>query len=170
MPTPPPISIETSLSVVDETAVRGNALLDLIQQYIPWLKGGYYGHRPIGAEDIQFPCVMVEPVRAVAEMYTTAKYDLRWTFHIFFYVLEDNQNDVVIKQNEVMEALIKLLSNNAESNASPNNRFKANPPFWLSSEMKDMQYSSTFAWARNDRPKWARAGLMVLELWDRILK
>lgn len=166
------VSIETSLNVTDETGVRGQALLDLILDKIAFLKKGYYGHRSIGADDIQFPCVMVEPVNTVAQMYTTAKFDLRWTFHIYFYILEDNPDDLAIKQNEVMEALIKLFSNNAldDIGSGNTNKYKANPPFWLSSEMRDMQYSSTFTWARNDRPKWARAGRMVLEIWDRLLK
>lgn len=166
------ISIETSLNVIDETSTRGHELIRLIQDKIGFLKGGYYGHRPIGADDIQFPCVMVEPTRTTAEMYTTAKFDLHWMFSIYYYILEDNRDALVSQQAEVMEALIKLFSNNAldDIGSGNSNKYKTNPGFWLSSEMRDMQYSSTFAWARNDRAKWARAGLMTIELWDRLLK
>jgi hypothetical protein len=174
-------TIDTGLNTINETAARGKALVDLIALYIPWLRKVYYGHRPIGAEDIQFPCAMVEPTKALAEMYTTGKFDVKWTFQIYFYILQEDRDALIVQQSAVMEALIKLFSNNALDDMGEttdpdaiqprnSNRFKTYPGYWLNSEMRDMNFSSTFAWSRNDRPKWARAGLMVLELQDRVTK
>ena len=162
------VGIETTLTVTDEAGIRTQALLDLIQLKIGHLRAGYLGHRPIGADDLTFPCVMVECVESSAKMYTTGKFDVRWTVNIYYYVVSENRDQLVRQQTEVMEALTKLLSNNALSDGTP--KYKSYPGYWLDSEMLAMKFSGTFAWSRPEGPKFARAGLMTVELMDRILK
>lgn len=169
------ISIDTRLTgVVDETGVRGQQICDLITLYIPFLAKVYYGHRPIGAEDpqVQFPCAMVENMTASAKMETMGRYRCKWVFNIYFYLMGDNRDDLLVKQSEVMESLVKLFSNNAlnDQGSGNTNKFKTNPGYWLTSEMTGMTYSSTWLNAREERPKYARAGMMVLELDDVVTK
>lgn len=166
------VSIETTLNVVNETGVRCQAMLDLISLKIGFLRAGYLGHRPIGADDLTFPCVMVECVDTQAVMYATGKYDVRWTLNIYYYVVNENRERLVQQQTEAMEALVKLLSNNALDDLATTGtkQYKQYPGFWLNSEMKSMKYSGTFAWSRPEKPSFARAGLMVVELQDRVIK
>ena len=166
------VSIETTLNVTNEALKRTRALLDLITLNIGYIRNSYLGHRPIGTDDIAFPCVMIDVVDSKAMMYTTGKYDVSWTVNIYFYVVESNRDDLVKKQTEVMESLIKLLSNNALDDAltTHTNQYKTYPGFWLDSEMTAIHYSGTFAWSRPDKAQWARAGLMTVELMDRVTK
>ncbi len=173
-----PIHTTLQTKTTNEMFVRGQALKELLALKIPFFRGCYFGHRSIGTEDIQFPCFMVEPQRIQPEMYTTAKYELRWTYNVYFYILQDNQEKLLEQQLGAAEAMVKLLSNNGESDirtpsqpAAPNTGlYKAYPPFWLSSEMRDIQLSATFAWARQKMPKYCRAGLLIFEIQDNILK
>lgn len=162
------VSIETTLNVTNETGVRAQALADLVKQYVGEIKAAYMGHRPIGKDDLTFPCVMVDVVNAKAVMVTTGKYTCHWTVKLYYYIVSSNRDDLLVKQTEVMEALIKLFSNNALSDGT--NRFKTYPGYWLDSEMLSMEYSGTFAWEKPDRADFARAGLLTLELMDVIVK
>lgn len=162
------ISIETTLNVTNETYLRTNALIDLVTSKIGYIRQGYHGHRPIGKDDLVFPCVMVECVDTKATMTTTGKFTVRWTVHLYYYVVSSNRDDLIRKQTDVMEALVKLLSNNALGDGS--NQYKTYPGFWLDSEMKEMSYSGTFAWEKPDKADFARAGRMVLELLDVVVK
>jgi hypothetical protein len=166
------VSIDTTLNVVNEAGRRTRALLDLITSNIGFIRAGYLGHKPIGTDDLVFPCVMIDVVDSKAHMYTTGKYDVSWTINIYFYVVESNRDDLVTKQTETMEALIKLLSNKALDDAltTHTNQYKTYPGYWLDSEMTSIHYSGTFAWTRPDKAQWARAGLMTVELMDRVTK
>jgi hypothetical protein len=154
--------IETNgMTVVNETDNRGRALMNIIDTFIPGFLQIYYGFRPFGQDTIQFPCAMVECSEQRPSMITTAKYECRWTFNIYFFVTEDNPESVVTLQGSAAEALIELFSNSQK---------KAYPGYWVNSEMKAVLYSTSFINAKPTRQLYMRVGIIRLELIDVILK
>ena len=81
-------SIISQLTVVNETDIRGQALLALITSNIQMQ--GYYGFRPLGSNDIVFPCVMIDPINQKAEMKRLGKYDITIIYNIYFYLQESS--------------------------------------------------------------------------------
>lgn len=170
--------INTSLTVINEADVRGQALLALIRQYITFADG-YYGFKPIGSSTIKFPVVFVEPKGQRAIMTGTAKFDLYWTFGIYWYVRDAKSQDCVTLCTFIGEALIKLFSNNALGDIGsvpPSNKFfnYANPSgglYWLKNEIKAIDYSVNYL---DPEPapnlRYERSGRMMVELYDLILK
>ena len=167
-------SVDTTLTVINETDLRARAILNLISTYIPGLTGRYYGFRSLGSNDLSFPCVMVEPDSQNPAMLTTGKYHLRFNFSIFWFVYDNNAADVVTLATSVGEALVKLFSNDAlgdlQTSNPPTNRFKQYSGFWLTSEMTSVEISRTILNAYPNRAKYMRAGIMRLMVEDVVIK
>ncbi len=169
-------TIETAnLIVNNEFDVRGQALLGLIKAYIPGIRGRYYGFKPLGANDITFPAIFLEPSGQTFQMITLAKYEIKITFDLFFFVVENDPADCATLATSLAESLLKLLSNNATNDLGlanpPSNRFKAYPPYWNSSEIVgDVSISNAFQNANPNGPKLMRAGRMRFVIEDQIIK
>jgi hypothetical protein len=171
-------TIVSGLTVVNETDIRGQALLALIEQHLN--VEGYYGFRTIGASDIVFPCVMIDPINQKATMKRLGKYDLAITYNIYFYLQDSNPDAIVTQATFIGEALIKLLSNNAlgdlQSANPPTNKFKQYPNpsggyYWLNSEMSDLKWSTSYLNATPDNQQaYMRAGLMTFTIEDIVIK
>lgn len=168
--------IPTNLtSVVNDTDVRGRALLDLIRQYIQ-IPGYYYGFRSIGAEDIAMPCVMVEPISKTTTMDRLGKYRIKITYNVYWFVIESNPEAIVSLCDELSEDIEKLLSNNALNDLGTTNtsKFKQYPNpsggyYWLTSEMTSIRWSGTYIDAV-PRGKYMRAGMMQFVIEDVVIK
>jgi hypothetical protein len=170
------VAINTSLtSVVNDTDVRGLALLDLIRQYIQ-LSGYYYGFRSIGSEDIAMPCVMIEPRSKEAKMDRLGKYRIKISYDIYWFVTESNPEGIVTLCDSLSETLEKLFSNNALNDLGTANTSKykqyPNPSggyYWLTSEMSSIRWSGTYIDAV-PRDKYMRAGMMKFDIEDVVIK
>jgi hypothetical protein len=170
------VEINTSLTgVVNDTDVRGQALIQLIQQYVQ-LSGYYYGFRSIGSEDIAMPCVMVEPISKLTNMDRLGKYKIKITYNLYWFVIESNPEAIVTLCDSLSETLEKLFSNNAlnDLGTANTNKFKqyANPSggyFWLTSEMTGIRWSGTYIDAV-PRGKYMRAGMMQFVIEDVVIK
>jgi hypothetical protein len=168
--------IYTSLTgVVNDTDVRGKALLELIKQYIQ-LSGFYYGFRSIGSEDIAMPCVMVEPRTKTTKMDRLGKYRIKITYFIYWFVTESNPEAIVALCDSLSETLEKLFSNNALNDLGTANSSKykqyPNPSggyYWLTSEMSSIRWSGTYIDAV-PRGKYMRAGFMQFDVEDVVIK
>ena len=162
----------SSMTVVNETDLRGQAILALIKQYVPGFTGTYYGFRPFGADDLSFPCVMVDVVNQKPKMVSTGKYHLKFTYDIWFFVIDSSPEDVVTLTTSGMEALIKLFSNNALGDLGTANsrQFKLYPGFWIDSEMLDAQISRSLLSPLPNKGKYMRAGWLRFEVQDVVIK
>lgn len=172
--------VATTLNVVNETDVRGQALRDLIRTYIT-LPTTDYGFRSIGANPgLVFPALFVEPKNQRPELEMTVKYTLRWTYGIYWYVRENTPKDAVARASFIGEALVKLLSNNALgdlNSGTPTKRFRQYPNpaggyFWLDSEMSEIRWSTNYL---NPDPqshaaRYERAGRLMFQIEDIIQK
>lgn len=164
----------TTLTVINETDIRGQAMLALIKQYISF-SSAWYGFKSIGSNpDIAFPVLFVEPKSQVPELVSTVKYHMRWAFAIYWYVRESRAEDAVTNASLIGEQLKKLFSNNALgdiNSGTPTKRFRqyANPSggmYWLDSEMKGIQWSTNYLDADPQGMKYERAGRMMLDIMD----
>lgn len=167
-------TVQTSLAVINETDVRGEALLALIRKYITFA-GSYYGFRSLGANpDIRFPALFVEPKAQSVQMNTTGKYVIRITYAIYWYVIDNKAEDVVRYSSFIGEALIKLFSNNALGDLSTafTNQFATYSGFWLYAEPKEISWSVNYLEAdpSSNAARYMRSGRMLLEIMDEILK
>lgn len=170
------VTIPTLLtSVVDDTTTAMYALSNLIQSYIQFA-GKYVGIRSLGAENVVFPCFMVEPMQKVTKMDRLGKYRIHITFMIYFYVVETNQEAIIQLCNSVGETMEKLFSNNAlnDLNGANTSQFKQYPNgsggyYWLNSEMTSVRWSRTYI---NAVPtaKFMRAGVMTLDMENVVIK
>jgi hypothetical protein len=168
------VTIATTLTVVNETDLRGQAILNLIKTYISGLSGRYYGFRSLGSNDLSFPAVMVEPDSQNPAMLTTGKYHLKFNFSIFWFVYDNSPENVITLCTSVEEAMIKLFSNDAlgdlQTANPPTNRFKQYPGFWLTSEMTSVEISRTILNAYPNRARYMRAGILHLMVEDVVIK
>jgi hypothetical protein len=165
--------IESLLTITNEFDVRGKAIRDLIASYIPGIAGRYYGFRNLGDTDVNFPAIMVEPYLQDAKMVSLGKFDLRLTYNLFFFVKDNDPEQVVTLATSLAESLIKLFSNNALGDLSTNftNQFKAYSGYWLDSEMSTVEISRSYVSATpNDQVGYMRAGLMRLTIQDVVIK
>jgi hypothetical protein len=165
------IAVDT-IVVVNATDVRGQAILSLVKQYIPGFPGLYYGFRPFGANDLSFPCLMVDVVDQKPRMVSTGKYHIKFLYDIWFFVIDSSPEDVVTLATSGMEALIKLFSNNALSDLGTTNsrQFKLYPGFWIDSEMMDAQISRSLLSPLPNKGKYMRAGWLRFEVQDVVIK
>lgn len=172
--------LKTTLTVVSEVDVRGRALLKLITDNIAFPGGGSYGFRPIGDNpDLRFPCIFVEPKSVTPVMATTAKYDIKWVYAIYWYVRANTPEETVRVSGWISEALTKLLSNNALGDIDgahvPSNKYKnyANPAgglYWLNSEMLEIRFADTYMEGEAGNTRYERAARMLFQIEDVILK
>ncbi len=173
-------AVSSSLTYVNETDIRGRALLDLILQYAStdgaYNLSGYYGFRPMGAAEpnVVFPCVMIDPQSTDAKMDRLGKYRLTIAYNIYFYCIESSPEAVVSLADSIGEYLMKLFSNNALADGTP--KFKQYPNgsggyYWLDSEMTPVTWSTTFTNAEpSNQQNYMRAGIMKFTITDIILK
>lgn len=170
------VTIPTTLTVVNETDVRGQALVALIKKYLTIQ--GYYGFRSLGvnADQLAFPCFMVEPKGQRPAMDRLGKYRKYWDYAIYLYVAENNQEAVTSLCSFVGEALVKLLSNNAlgDLNGASTQKFKTYPNpitggyYWLDSEMHTLEWSANYLNA-NTSIRYMRAGVMRFTIVDIVI-
>lgn len=161
----------TSLTVVNETEIRGHAMQALIEKYSAVKT--LYGFRPIGAEPaMTFPVIMVQPKKAAATMRGTAKYDLFWTFGLYWFVRESRVESANQVATQIGETLIKLFSNNALGvpGDSPANTFKSYSGYWLDSEIQDVAWSVPYVNPDVRGTNFEQAGRMLIQIYDLILK
>jgi hypothetical protein len=155
-------------------------LLDLIKTYIPGFVGHYYGFRQIGDQQnpISFPAVFVEPTSEDLRMITTGKFQLKIVYNIWVFVVDNSPDDALTLITSGMEALGKLLSNNAlgDIGSGNSNKFKAytdsnNTVFWIDSEMTPIEISRSFVDAiPNSQARFMRVGMMRFEILDVVIK
>lgn len=153
---------------VNEIDKRGLAIVDLITTYITGVQA-YYGFRPIGANDLTFPCVFVDPTVVDVPMVSTGKTTMKFTFDLYFYVIDNNPADVVTLCSSLAWELIKLFSNNAlgDVGSGNTNQFKNYSGYWIYADTKSVQLSRTMANpVANPTGDFIRAGVMRLELED----
>lgn len=168
-------TVPTSLTVINETDVRGKALLALITQYMG--VAGYYGFRSIGAQQnpVSFPCVMIDPIKQDLKMERLGKYTLKISYSIYFYCQESSPDAIVTQATDIGEIMAKLFSNNAlgdlQNTNPPSNKFKTYPTFWLNSEMSEITWSTSFLNATPDQQQvYMRAGLIRFDIEDVVIK
>jgi hypothetical protein len=165
-------TLNSQLTVKNETDVRGQAILDLIGQYIPGFVGRYYGYRSLGSHDLAFPAVMLEPDNQIPQMLTTGKYHLKFTYSIYWFFYDNSPDDIVTLADLGAENLIKLFSNNAldDLDTLHTNQFKQYSGYWLTSEILDVSTSRTILIDKPNRPKLMRAGHMRIQIEDIVIK
>jgi hypothetical protein len=167
--------IETAglATVINEFDIRGLAIRDLIKTYVPGVSGVYYGFRPLGSNDLDYPCIHIEPLMQSPKMVTTGKFHIKWEFGLFFFVRDNDPEQVVTLATSLAESLVKLFSNNAlgDLSTSFSNKFKAYSGYWINSEMLNVEVSRSFVNATPDNQnRYMRAGLLRLEVEDVLLK
>lgn len=167
----------TSLVFTDKTAQILNGVETLIRQYIPYFVEVYRQHRPIAAEDVKFPCVMIEQTRPDEKLITTAKVEHKDTLSIYFYIVNNSRDGLTTLQSEAMNALLKLFSNNALGDlqtATPTYKFKrwytTGQTYWIDSEIISAEYSPTFSFLTPDKEQFCRAGRLTIEFADRFIR
>jgi len=165
--------IETNgITVTNHFDVKGTAIRDLIKQYIPGIPGVYYGFRNLGANDLDYPCIHIDPMNQKAEMLTLGKYHLFLEYGLFFFVRDNDPESIVTLVTSLAESLKKLFSNNALGDLSTTrtNKFKSYTGFWINSEMGLLEISRAFVNATADtQVRYMRAGLLRLKVEDVVL-
>ncbi len=141
-------------------------LLGLCKTYVPGLSTLYKGLRPISANDVNVPCVMIQPVGVDARMITTAKFQRLYTFDFWYVVGDSTVENTVIKAGDVAEIFMKLFSNNAlnDLEAAATNKFKTNGTEWVDSEMTRIECSVPFELGRPTAPRFVALGNFQLRL------
>lgn len=161
-------TVQTSLDVTNYFDVKGQAIVALIQQYVPGLQP-YYGFRSMGDNDLSYPHASIEPAMQDARMITLGKFHLKLTFNIFVFVKDNDPANVTSLICHAMESLKKLFSNNALGDLSTTftNRFKAYSGYWIDSEMGSIEISRMYVNSvQDDSSRYLRAGLMRLTVED----
>ena len=168
--------IETNgITVTNEINVRGIALRDLIHTYIPGFSGCYYGFRSMGDNDLDYPCICIEPAMEDPKMVTLGKYQIYWTYNLFIFVRDNDPAGITTLIGSAVEALVKLFSNNALDDLSTDftNKFKSYPPYWIDSEMNSIEISRMYINSTPDNPnqnRYLRAALMRFTIQDVVIK
>lgn len=155
-------------SFVDEIDKRGQAIVSLIPTYLTGV-AAYYGFRAIGAADLNYPCVFVEPAQVEPPMISTGKTHMKFAFDLWFYVIDNNPADVVTLQTSLAWSLVKLFSNNAlgDVGSGNTNQFKNYSGYWIYADTKSVQLSRTMRNpVDNSSGDYIRAGVMRLEIED----
>lgn len=166
-----------NLTYEDITARMITGVKAAIHAQIPYFIEVYIGHRPIGAEDIKFPCVMIEPERSQEDLISTAKTSHKETLTVYFYIANNSREGLAKLQSEAMNALLKLFSNNALGDlqtAAPTYKYKrwytAPELYWVDSEIRNPEYSPSFSFFLSDKEQYCRAGRFTLELQDILIR
>lgn len=166
-----------NLTYTDITSNMMVGIETAITSHIPFFIAVYHGHRPISSDDIKFPCVMIEPVRADENLITVGKTEHKAEFTVYFYIVNNSRDGLIKMQSEAMNALLKLFSNNALGDlqtATPTYKYKrwytTGEQYWIDSEIKSPEYSPTFSFLLSDKEQFCRAGKLNLELTDRFVR
>ena len=120
--------------VVDETTVRGQAMVALIKQYLNIQTA--FGLRNLGDyQGLTLPILFVEPAPGyAAEIVAVGKYQIELTFFLFWYVADSQPEDVVSLCSSIGHNLEKLFSNNALNDlgtvSPPSHSFYVYEPYW----------------------------------------
>ena len=156
-----------SSGLVNLTNTMTEVILALALQYAPGLTTFYKGLRPLSAESINIPCIMVQPMGVKASMNTTAKFHKYYTFDIWYVVGGESIEEAVEKCTSIAEIFIKLFSNDAlndQGSGHDTNSFKkySNSSIdgvnWLDSEMSRVEWSVPFLSGRPGGPKYVAWG------------
>lgn len=159
----------SGITVTNDTDIRGQAIRDLIRLYIPGFSGCYYGYRSEGDNDIDYPAIFVEPAGQEAQMRTTGKYQIQWSYNLFLFVRDNDPLNITTLVSSGIESLVKLFSNNAFGNLD--NRFKAYDGYWIDSTMNSIEISRAYVNATpGNQARYMRAAMMRLTVMDQIVK
>ena len=172
------VSINTSLTVINETDVRGEAMLALIKNYITF-PNAFYGFKSIGVhkDELRFPVLFVEPKSMKAAMESMGKFKMKWTYAIYWYVRDNKAQDVISQSTFIAQALVKLFSNDAlgDLQTTGTKKFKQYPNpsggyYWLDSEMTAIDWSVNYLDPEvAPRLRYERAGRMMVDIMDIII-
>jgi len=165
--------VNTSLTIINETDIRGKALRDLINKYIsvPYV---YYGFRSEGANpQIQYPSVFVEPKSQIPKQVAIGKLDIEWIFAIYWYCRDNEQEQVISQSTFIGQCLVKLLSYNAldDLGGASTRQFQQYPNpaggyYWLDSDILEIKWGTTFLDPKPSGARFERAARMMLKLKD----
>jgi hypothetical protein len=166
-----PVAFNTALAYESQIDIRSQEIIRLLKTYFKGFREVYYGHRPIGNQDIVFPCAMVEPGSVNVNPGTVGKFHVLIPYQIFFYIQNNDRNVLPKLQADIGWGLAKLFSNNALGDLGSGNtkKFKGNPGFWIDSTIKELALSATYAWSNDGQPSFARAGILSLQVEDVII-
>lgn len=162
-------------NVVDETTVRGQAMTNLIKQYLTIPAN--YGLMNIGdMPNVVFPILFVEPSPGYSpSLVMMGKYEIELTYFIYWYVTDTNQQDIVSFCSSIGHNLEKLFSNNAlndlGTSSPPTHKFCQYDPYWREVSSFSFRCLPTF---RNPLPKptadWMRLGKGTVKIKDWIIR
>ena len=142
-------------------------LLGLCKTYVPGLPNRYKGLRPITAEDVNVPCVMLQFDNVAPSMITTAKYQKLYLFDFWYAVGGSTVDDAIVQATDVAEIFMKLFSNNAlndRGTAGATNKFKTNGSEWVDSEMSRVECAVPILLGKPNAPKYVSLGNFQLRL------
>lgn len=167
--------LNTILTVINQTDVRGRALRDLIKSYISF-PYAHYGFRSEGANPgIQYPSLFVEPKGMDPKQIAIGKHKIFWTYAIYWYCRDNEAEQAVSQAAFIGEALVKLLSNNALSDlgGASTRQFQQYPNpaggyYWLDSTIIDIKYGTIFLDPVASGMKYERAARLLLKIEDDI--
>jgi len=157
-------AIQSNLTgVVDEVTYRGQAMAELIKQYLNINTA--FGLRNVGDyESLTLPIMFVEPSPGYqADLVMTGKYQIELTFGIYWYVADNNPEDVVSLSSSIGHNLEKLFSNNALNDLGtanpPTHKFYEYDPYWT--DVTKFSYRSLPTFKNpltNPSAEWMRLG------------
>jgi hypothetical protein len=161
------ISRGASSGLVNVTDGLTEILISLVKTYIPGITNTYKGLRPIDAEDVNVPCVMIQPVSIDPKMVTTAKFQKLYLFDFWYVVGAGTVDECVVQATDVAEIFMKLFSNNAlndQGTANNTNKYKTNGSNWIDSEMTRVECSVPFMLGKQNAPKYVALGNFQLRI------
>ena len=167
--------VNTTLTVVNDTDVRGKAMRDLICQYITFPQKGNYGFRAEGPNPwIQYPSLFVEPKGLPKiEQVSLGHYDIKWTYAIYWYCRDNEAEQVVSQSAFIGQALIKLFSFNAldDLGAASTRQYQQYPNpsggyYWLDSDMLSVDFGTIFLDPKASGMRFERAARMMFQIHD----
>jgi hypothetical protein len=138
----------------------------LIQTYIPGIPTIHKGIRPIASENVNIPCVMIQPKNVEAKMVTTVKFQKWYVYEFWFLAGGDTVDDTTQKTTDIGEIFQKLFSNNAlnDRTTTATNQFKTYTTNWVDSEMSQIEYGIAFLLGRPNGPKYAALGRFEIKI------
>lgn len=173
-------AMSSTLTVTNYAGIVQDQIETLLETYFQGMQV-YTGHRSLGADDITFPCFMVELTKTSARMDRVQKWERKYFFTIYFYVKGANRDILAQQQSNYAEGLIKLFSNNAAGRTigsaygqggydggpyggvSAAGQFKNYDPYWWNSEFDgDIILSATWTETKNQN-SYMRAG--AAKMW-----
>jgi hypothetical protein len=163
-------AIKSNLTgVVDETTNRGQAMAQLIKQYLGIQTK--YGLQNLGDNpSLTLPILFVEPSPGYApELSSTGKYQIILTFNLYWYVVDQSPEDIVSLCSSIGHNLEKLFSNNALNDlgtvSPPSHNFCSYEPNWTDVMKYSFRCLPTFKNPlSNPTAEWMRLGKGTVEI------